>query len=40
MASRHPETDFGNCDPGPSKEIIKRLGGHFYETVFWQTISR
>jgi arylsulfatase A-like enzyme len=30
----NPETDFGNCDPSPSKEIIKRLGGHFYELCF------
>jgi arylsulfatase A-like enzyme len=27
----NPETDFGNLDPGPSKEIIKAMGGHFYE---------
>jgi arylsulfatase A-like enzyme len=26
-----PETDFGNCDPGPTKELIKRLGGYYYE---------
>lgn len=30
----NPETDFGNVDPSPSKEIIKRLGGHFYELSF------
>jgi arylsulfatase A-like enzyme len=30
----NPETDFGNCDPSPSKEIIKLLGGHFYELSF------
>ena len=30
----NPETDFGNCDPGPSKEVIKLLGGHFYELCF------
>ena len=26
-----PETDFGNVDPGPTKEVIKALGGHFYD---------
>ena len=30
----NPETDFGNCDPGPTKEVIKLLGGHFYELSF------
>lgn len=30
----NPETDFGNVDPSPSKEIIKRLGGHFYDLSF------
>ena len=30
----NPETDFGNCDPGPSKEVVKTLGGHFYELCF------
>lgn len=29
-----PETDFGNCDPGPTKEVIKALGGHYYELSF------
>lgn len=29
-----PETDFGNCDPGPTKEVIKALGGYFYELSF------
>src|ERR1041384_2463534 len=29
-----PETDFGNCDPGPTKEVVKLLGGHFYELCF------
>jgi len=27
----NPETDFGNVDPSPTKEVIKLLGGHFYE---------
>jgi hypothetical protein len=27
----NPETDFGNVDPSPTKEVIKALGGHFYE---------
>ena len=26
-----PETDFGNCDPSPSKDVIKLLGGYFYD---------
>jgi arylsulfatase A-like enzyme len=30
----NPETDFGNCDPSPTKEVIKLLGGHFYELAF------
>ncbi len=27
----NPETDFGNVDPSPSKEIINAIGGHFYD---------
>jgi N-sulfoglucosamine sulfohydrolase len=27
----NPETDYGNLDPSPSKEVIKALGGYFYE---------
>lgn len=30
----NPETDFGNCDPGPTKEVIKLLGGYYYELCF------
>jgi arylsulfatase A-like enzyme len=30
----NPETDFGNCDPSPTKEVIKSLGGHYYELAF------
>ncbi len=30
----NPETDFGNCDPSPTKEIIKAMGGHFFELSF------
>lgn len=30
----NPETDFGNCDPSPSKELLKYLGGHFYDLSF------
>lgn len=30
----NPETDFGNCDPGPSKEAVKKLGGYFYDLSF------
>lgn len=27
----NPETDFGNVDGSPSKEIIKQLGGYYYD---------
>lgn len=27
----NPETDFGNCDPSPTKELLKAIGGEFYE---------
>jgi hypothetical protein len=30
----NPETDFGNCDPGPSKEVLKSFGGYFYDLSF------
>ncbi|MCB1086719.1 MAG: sulfatase [Verrucomicrobiae bacterium] len=30
----NPETDFGNCDGSPTKEVIKALGGHFYDLSF------
>lgn len=30
----NPETDFGNCDPSPTKEVLKTLGGHFYDLSF------
>lgn len=32
----NPETDFGNCDPSPTKEVLKLLGpgNHFYELSF------
>lgn len=30
----NPETDFGNCDPGPTKEVVKALGGYYYELCF------
>ena len=30
----NPETDFGNCDPGPTKEVVKSLGGYFYDLSF------
>jgi arylsulfatase A-like enzyme len=33
-AAGNPETDFGNVDPGPTKEVIKTLGGHFYDLCF------
>lgn len=30
----NPETDFGNCDPGPTKEVVKSLGGYYFELCF------
>jgi arylsulfatase A-like enzyme len=33
-AAGNPETDFGNCDPGPTKEVIKMLGGHYWDLCF------
>lgn len=30
----NPETDFGNCDPSPTKEFLKAIGGHYYELSF------
>ena len=30
----NPETDFGNCDASPTKEVVKALGGHFYDLSF------
>jgi arylsulfatase A-like enzyme len=29
-----PETDYGNCDPSPTKELLKALGGYFYDIAF------
>jgi N-sulfoglucosamine sulfohydrolase len=30
----NPETDFGNCDPSPTKEFLKTIGGTFYDLSF------
>ena len=30
----NPETDFGNCDPSPTKEVLKYLQGHYYDLSF------
>lgn len=30
----NPETDFGNCDPSPTKELLKAMGGEFYDISF------
>lgn len=27
----NPETDYGNVDPSPSKEVIKAIGGYYYD---------
>lgn len=32
--SGNPETDFGNCDPSPTKEVLKTLGGDYYDLSF------
>ena len=29
-----PETDYGNCDPSPTKELLKAIGGTFYDLSF------
>ncbi len=30
----NPETDFGNCDASPTKELIKALGGSYFDLSF------
>jgi N-sulfoglucosamine sulfohydrolase len=35
----NPETDFGNCDPSPTKELLKSLGGHFYDLSFGKRLA-
>ena len=30
----NPETDFGNVDGSPTKELIKSIGGHYYDLSF------
>lgn len=30
----NPETNFGNCDDSPTKEVIKLLGGHYFDLCF------
>ena len=29
-----PETNFGNCDDSPTKEVIKLLGGYYFDVSF------
>ncbi|WP_437205701.1 sulfatase family protein [Planctomicrobium sp. SH664] len=29
-----PETDFGNVDPSPTKEVLKALGGYYFDLSF------
>jgi arylsulfatase A-like enzyme len=36
----NPETDFGNCDPSPTKELLKAIGGEFYEMSFGKRPQR
>lgn len=30
----NPETDYPNCDPSPTKELVKALGGYYYDLSF------
>jgi hypothetical protein len=30
----NPETDFGNCDASPTKELLKLMRGHFFDLSF------
>jgi len=30
----NPETDLGNCDPSPTKELLKAIAGEFYDLSF------
>jgi len=30
----NPETDFPNCDPSPTKEVVKLLGGYYFDLSF------
>jgi N-sulfoglucosamine sulfohydrolase len=30
----NPETDYPNCDASPSKELVKSLGGYYYDLSF------
>jgi arylsulfatase A-like enzyme len=30
----NPEANFPNCDDGPTKEVVKLLGGYYYELCF------
>jgi N-sulfoglucosamine sulfohydrolase len=30
----NPETDYPNCDASPTKEVVKALGGYFFELAF------
>jgi N-sulfoglucosamine sulfohydrolase len=30
----NPETDFGNCDASPTKELLKAIGGSYFEMSF------
>lgn len=36
----NPETDFGNVDPSPTKEVIKAIGGYYYELSFGKRPAR
>ncbi|HEX3871145.1 MAG TPA: sulfatase [Pirellulales bacterium] len=29
-----PETDYGNCDPSPTKDLLKAMGGYYYDISF------
>lgn len=34
-----PETDFGNCDPSPTKDLVKFLGGYYFDLSFGKRLS-
>lgn len=36
----NPETDYPNCDASPTKELIKSLGGYYYELTFGKRPER
>ena len=35
----NPETDFGYCDPVPTKVVLKTIGGHYFELSFGKRLA-